>query len=55
MLKAELKARIEFLSQSLAQSQANHNAIVGRLEEAKFLLDTLEKKEKEVAEVVDHT
>ena len=44
----ELEARIKELAQAIEQSMANHNALIGRIEEAKFILSELEK----VAEVV---
>ena len=48
---ATLEQRIKDLAGSLEQSVANHNALVGRIEEAKHILDGL-KKVAEVAEVV---
>jgi len=38
MDKGELEIRIEHLTQAVNESVAQHNALVGRLEEAKWLL-----------------
>lgn len=46
-MKEKLEQRIKDIEQALIQSAANHNALNGRLEEAKFQLSELE----EVAEV----
>lgn len=46
-----LKERIEMLTQAVPHSMANHNALVGRLEEAKDLLkETLQKMESSKAD-----
>lgn len=51
-----LSKRIQDLNDAIAQSSAQHNALVGRLEEAKWMLSELvkkdeEKKQEEVVEV----
>ena len=54
MIKAELITRIECLTQAIGQSIANHNALLGRLEEAKFTLEMIEKNELASSEPADH-
>ena len=39
-----LKERVEMLTQAMSHSLANHNALVGRVEEAKYLLEEALKK-----------
>lgn len=46
----ELRERVKLLEEGIQQSMANHNALVGRYQEAKLLLDSLEKKESEKEE-----
>jgi prefoldin subunit 5 len=55
-MKEDIKARIEALEQTIQQSQAQHNALIGRREEAKYLLETLEKmeKDKKDGDTLDH-
>ena len=43
--------RVEDITRAVEQSMANHNALVGRLEEAKFFLSEIEKGVELVAEV----
>lgn len=54
MKREEIIARIDEIKRSIDQSAANHNSLIGRLQEAEFLLSKLEEFEKQVvdAEVV---
>ncbi len=47
MDKQTLIARIEEISKAIEQSLAQHNALVGRLNEAKFIFEQMEKFEKD--------
>jgi len=42
-MKEELVERIAHIQEAMNQSIANHNALAGRLEEAKFILDLRSK------------
>ncbi len=48
MTKDELKSRIAALTDAINQSMANHNAMVGALEENKSYLAKLEAEEAPV-------
>lgn len=55
--KEWLADRMGAISEAMAQSASNHNSLVGRLEECKFMLEELAKLEQAVpaveGEVVD--
>jgi hypothetical protein len=48
----QLEARVKELESFIAQSLGNHHSIVGRLEEAKIILDYAQKAVSGVEEVV---
>ena len=50
MTKEDLLHRIEEIKISLEHSSANHNSLVGRLQEAQFMLHLLENKNTEIKE-----
>ena len=52
MLKEDIEKRIQELTQFIEQSAANHNALLGRLNEAQNLLSMIEKAVVDTAEVV---
>ena len=45
MNKQEIEQRIIEISKSIEQSAANHNAWIGRLEEAKYMLQSIVEAE----------
>lgn len=47
MKKEEMEKRISDISMAIEQSAANHNALLGRLNEARYFLDEMLKKESE--------
>ncbi len=49
MDKQAVVARIEEIGKAIEQSLAQHNALVGRLNEAKYILEQMEKFEQDVA------
>jgi len=49
MDKQALIERIEEIGKAIEQSLAQHNALVGRLNEAKYMLEQMEKFEQDVA------
>ncbi len=49
MDKQTVVARIEEIGKAIEQSLAQHNALVGRLNEAKYILEQMEKFEQDVA------
>jgi hypothetical protein len=49
MDKQALIARITEIGTAIENSLAQHNALVGRLNEAKFILEQMEKFEQDVA------
>ena len=50
MDKQAVIARIEEIAKAIENSLAQHNALVGRLNEAKYILEQMEKFEQDVAE-----
>lgn len=44
MSRDELVGRIKALEDAIAQSIANHNALLGRVGEAKFMLESMDKQ-----------
>jgi hypothetical protein len=50
MDKQSLIARITEIGTAIENSLAQHNALVGRLNEAKFILEQMEKFEQDVAD-----
>lgn len=50
---ASLEQRIKELTLSLEQTVANHNALVGRIEEAKHILDGLKSATNIVEAIVE--
>ncbi len=48
MTKEQLIQRIEELKHGLEQSAANHNSIIGRLQEAQFVLEKMEEFQNEL-------
>lgn len=46
----EIKDRVEEIKKVIEQSAANHNSLVGRLQEAEFLLQKMQDFEKSVVE-----
>jgi predicted nucleic acid-binding Zn-ribbon protein len=53
MTVEDLEQRIKDMTKALEQSMANHNALVGRIEEAKTILESLQKAANVVEEVVN--
>jgi|WetSurMetagenome_2_1015567.scaffolds.fasta_scaffold50704_2 hypothetical protein len=53
MNKDDILKRIELLTSSIQQAVVNHNALMGRLEEAKHFLSLLENGVTEVEHVID--
>ncbi len=49
MDKQAVVSRIEEIAKAIEQSLAQHNALVGRLNEAKYILEQMEKFEQDVA------
>jgi hypothetical protein len=47
MKKEEIEKRIADISMAIEQSAANHNALLGRLGEARYVLEEMVKKETE--------
>jgi hypothetical protein len=48
MDKQAVVARIEEIAKAIENSLAQHNALVGRLNEAKYILEQMEKFEQDV-------
>ena len=49
MDKQAIIARIEEIAKAIENSLAQHNALVGRLNEAKYILEQMEKFEQDIA------
>ncbi len=52
-MKEEIEKRIAHIQSAVEQSIANHNALLGRLEEAKHCLSLLEEAANAANEVID--
>lgn len=50
MKREEILARIDEIKKVIEQSVANHNSLIGRLQEAEFLLQKMDEFEKNVVD-----
>lgn len=52
MNKEQLEARIKEITNAIEQSAQNHNALLGRLSEAQFMLEEMSKVAGEIEDAV---
>lgn len=52
MNKEQLEARIKEITNAIEQSAQNHNALLGRLSEAQFMLEEMNKVAGEIEDAV---
>lgn len=52
MNKEQLEARIKEIATAIEQSAQNHNALLGRLSEAQFMLEEMNKVVGEIEDAV---